>query len=105
VPERNLEVQTAIISRARALVGTYGGLTYLAPFYGVPSIGFYTNEAELVPAHLDVGWRLGRTMGVAVSAVDARSASLLRTMFGDDGAENFAADAPPMHAVGAARPR
>jgi len=80
-PERNLEVQTQVISRARAFVGTYGGLAYVGPFYGVPSIGFYSNESELVPAHLDVGWRLGRFVGTPAVTLDIRSAALLRTMF------------------------
>ena len=35
--EQNLEIQTEIISHAQAFVGTYGGLAYLGPFYGVPS--------------------------------------------------------------------
>ena len=30
----NLEIQTKVISRARAFVGTYGGLSYLAPMHG-----------------------------------------------------------------------
>ena len=30
--ERNLEVQTEIVSNARAFIGTYGGLAYLATF-------------------------------------------------------------------------
>jgi hypothetical protein len=81
-PERNLEVQTEIISRARAFVGTYGGLAYLAPYYGVPSIGFYANETELVPVHLDVGWRLGRSMNAAVTTFDVRSADMLRLVLG-----------------------
>ena len=81
-PQRNLDVQTEIISRARAFVGTYGGLSYLGPFYGVPSIGFYSDESELIPAHLDVGWRLGRSVGTGVAALDARSADLLRFIFG-----------------------
>jgi len=81
-PERNLEVQTEIISRARAFVGTYGGLAYLGPYYGVPSIGFYSNETELVPVHLDVGWRLGRAMNAPVATIDARSADLLRLALG-----------------------
>lgn len=85
-PERNLDVQTAIISRARAFVGTYGGLAYVAPFYGVPSFGFYSNESELVPAHLDVGWRLGRTVGMPATAVDTRGADLLRLILDANGA-------------------
>ena len=78
----NLEVQTRVLSRARAFVGTYGGLTYVAPFYGVPSIGFYSRESELVPAHLDVGWRLGRLIGTSALAVDTRSVELLGLLLG-----------------------
>ena len=38
--DQNLEIQTEIISHARAFVGTYGGLAYVGPCYGVPSISF-----------------------------------------------------------------
>jgi hypothetical protein len=85
-PEANLEVQTRIISRARAFVGTYGGLAYVAPFYGVPVIGFYSNEAELVSAHLDIGWRLGKMIGTPAVALDTRSASLLSMLLDTGGA-------------------
>ena len=80
--ERNLEVQTEIVSHARAFVGTYGGLAYLATFYGVPSIAFYSTQAELLPAHMDVWWRLSRLMGVPASAIDTRATDLLRTVLG-----------------------
>jgi glycosyltransferase involved in cell wall biosynthesis len=80
--EANLDVQTRIISRARAFVGTYGGLSYLGPFYGVPSFGFYSNESELVPAHLDIGWRLGRLVGTPATLLDVNAAGMLRTLFG-----------------------
>ncbi len=76
--EQNLEIQTEIISHARAFVGTYGGLAYLGPFYGVPSVSFYSTEEELVPAHLDVSWRLGRMMGVSVTTLHTKMAGLLR---------------------------
>ena len=78
--DQNLEIQTEIISHARAFVGTYGGLAYVGPFYGVPSISFYSTESELVPAHLDVSWRLGQAMGVPVSVVHTQMAGLLRTL-------------------------
>jgi glycosyltransferase involved in cell wall biosynthesis len=81
-PQRNLQLQTRIIANARAFVGTYGGLAYVAPFYGVPSIGFYSQESDLMPAHLDVGWRLGRTMNAPLTVLDAKSVDLLRTLFG-----------------------
>jgi hypothetical protein len=48
-PERNLAVQTAVIGRARAFVGTYGGYSYLAPLCGVPSLAFYS--ARTFKAH------------------------------------------------------
>jgi len=76
--ERNLEVQTEIISHATAFVGTYGGLAYLAPFYGVPSVSFYSTESELVPAHLDAAWRLARNLRVPVTALNTSAASVLR---------------------------
>ena len=40
--DQNLDVQTEVISHARAFVGTYGGLAYLGPFYGLPSVSFYS---------------------------------------------------------------
>jgi hypothetical protein len=80
--ERNLEMQTEIVSNARAFVGTYGGLAYLATFYGVPSYAFYSTQAELLPAHMDVWWRLTRLMGVPASAIDTRSTDILRTVLG-----------------------
>src|SRR5678815_2343810 len=80
--ERNLEVQTEIVSNARAFVGTYGGLAYLATFYGVPSFAFYSTQAELLPAHMDVWWRLTRLMGVPAQAIDTRATEVLRTVLG-----------------------
>ena len=84
-PQRNLEVQTRIIGEARAFVGSYGGLAYLGPFYGVPSVGFYSAESELIPAHLDVGWRLGKTMGAPLTALHVSSAGMLRMLLGLSG--------------------
>ena len=43
-PARNLAVQTAVVARARAFVGTYGGYSYLAPFCGVSSLAFYSER-------------------------------------------------------------
>jgi hypothetical protein len=78
--EQNLEVQSSIVSRASAFVGTYGGLAYLGPFYGVPSISFYSAEAELVAAHLDVSWRVGQAFGVRSAALHTRLAPLLKVL-------------------------
>ena len=55
-PENNLAVQTAVIRGARAFVGTYGGFSYLAPLYGVPSVTFYS-EATFFEQHLEFARR------------------------------------------------
>jgi hypothetical protein len=51
-PARNLYVQSAVVSRARAFVGTYGGFAYLAPFYGVPSVALFRNPDGFSRRHL-----------------------------------------------------
>lgn len=61
-PRNNLAVQTAIISRASAFIGTYGGFSYLAPIYGVPSVAFFSHEDKFLPTHLDVAYRASRVM-------------------------------------------
>lgn len=55
---RNLAVQTAVLSRADAFVGTYGGLSYLAPLVGVPALALYTNPHGFFHHHLAVADRL-----------------------------------------------
>ena len=56
-PRNNLEMQTRIISRARAFVGNYGGLSYVAPFFGVRSLAFYSNPAGFLVQHLELAHR------------------------------------------------
>ena len=75
-PVRNLAVQTAVIARARAFVGTYGGYSYLAPFCGVPSLAFYS-EPSFKVHHLQVAQHVFARLGgptvvpLNVSAVPA----------------------------------
>jgi hypothetical protein len=57
-PETNLHVQTVVMSRARAFVGTYGGLAYLAPFLGVPSLSVSSDLQHTHPWHLDLANRV-----------------------------------------------
>ena len=40
----NLTVQSAVVCNATAWVGSYGGLSYLAPFYGCPSFALYSDQ-------------------------------------------------------------
>ena len=55
-PARNLQVQSAIVARAEQFVGTYGGFSYLAPFYGVESHAYYSNVEGYSRSHLRLAY-------------------------------------------------
>ena len=59
----NLELQSALVSRASAFVGTYGGFSYLAPFYGVPSHAYYSDPDGFSRRHLLMARSAFRTIG------------------------------------------
>ena len=69
-PDRNLEVQSAIIARAKGYVGTYGGLGYVPSVYGVPSRLFASDMQHLSPVHVRTGVEVAARLGVAHSLVD-----------------------------------
>jgi hypothetical protein len=78
-PSNNLAVQTEVISRARAFVGTYGGLSYLAPFYGVDSVAFYSHGAGFHYHHLEFANKVFAEMDAAAfMAIDVRDTNLIR---------------------------
>ena len=52
-PQNNLEIQTKITAHAKAFFGTYGGFSYLAPFFNVPSYSFYSDEKSFNHRHLE----------------------------------------------------
>ena len=82
-PERNLAVQTAVISRARAFVGTYGGYSYLAPFCGVPSIAFYS-QRSFKAHHLHIAQQIFATLGGAsLVPLDVAAAPIVRLLSGE----------------------
>ena len=75
-PRNNLNIQTKVISRARAFIGNYGGLSYVAPLYGVPSLAFYSNPDGFSIHHLELAHRVfakikrGSFVVLDVQAVD-----------------------------------
>ena len=76
-PERNLALQSAVISRASAFVGTYGGYSYIAPFYGVPSVGFYSQRSFKLH-HLYVAQRVLEQLDAAtITAVNVAHSNLV----------------------------
>jgi hypothetical protein len=57
-PERNLQVQAAVIGQATAFVGTYGGTAQLALRLGVPSVSFWAEFGGTASAHLSLSRHL-----------------------------------------------
>lgn len=53
-PSNNLAVQSAAIAQSRAFIGTYGGLSYLAPLYGKPSLAISTAPEHNLPVHQQI---------------------------------------------------
>ena len=70
-PQTNLLVQSAVVARARRFVGTYGGFAYLAPFYGVPADGYYSEARAFSMRHLDLAQDVLTTMDGAGRLVAA----------------------------------
>jgi hypothetical protein len=69
-PERNLEVQSAIIARAKGYVGTYGGLGYVPMVYGVPSRLYASDTDQLSASHVRTGIEVAARLRVAHSLED-----------------------------------
>jgi hypothetical protein len=72
-PQKNLERQTELIAGSRGFVGTYGGFSYLAPFYGKPSLSFFSRRG-FEAHHLDLAQRVfDRLLPGGFLALDRRA--------------------------------
>ena len=93
-PQNNLHVQSAVISRATGFIGTYGGLAYLPPFYGVNSIAFFSGTPHVAVQHLEFAQRVcTRMKRGSFTALDVGSVDLLALAFGDADSDTTAAAA------------
>jgi hypothetical protein len=75
-PRNNLDVQSRIIARSRCFVGTYGGLSYLAPFYGRPSIAFHQKKGDVMDAHVNTAMTVFRGLGASFLLLTPEEAQL-----------------------------
>ncbi len=77
-PANNLHVQTTILTRARGFVGTYGGLSYLAPHLGIPSLAFFGGGPAPFSRHLELAQQIfrGPPWG-SIAALTTRDRELL----------------------------
>jgi hypothetical protein len=53
----NLGVQSIAIANSSAFVGTFGGLAFVPPYYGVPSLSFWVTAQRGGPEKLKAEWR------------------------------------------------
>jgi hypothetical protein len=82
-PADNLEVQTRVLAGARGFVGTYGGLSYLAPSLGLPSLALSSGLEGLQPWHLDLAQQVFAMPGFgSLACVTTADAELLDLAFG-----------------------
>jgi hypothetical protein len=80
VPHKNLELQTRLIAGAKGFIGTYGGFSYLAPFYGVSSLSFFSRRNGFESHHLDLANRVfGRVLPGGFLALDRHDAHLVES--------------------------
>jgi hypothetical protein len=60
----NLTIQSAVIAKAQAYVGTYGGMAQGAMRWGVPTVAFYDTFGQTAPEHLSYSHTLSLKTGV-----------------------------------------
>jgi hypothetical protein len=77
VPRNNLDVQSRIIARSHCFVGTYGGLSYLAPFYGKPTIAFHQSKTDVMDAHVNTAMTIFRGLGASFVLLTPSEAHLV----------------------------
>lgn len=63
-PLNNLAIQSSVIARASAYVGTYGGMAQGAMRWGVPTVALYDQFGQTSPAHLHLSQSLSLKTGV-----------------------------------------
>ena len=83
-PRTNLDIQSKVIARARAFVGTHGGLSYLPPLYGVKSLSFYSDPRPSTVRHLELARRaFTRMQPGSYVALDVNDLDTLRVALGE----------------------
>jgi len=82
-PRNNLDVQTHVIARSKAFVGTYGGFSYLAPLLGVNTVAFFSDGAGFRIDHLEIAKRVFTDLqSASFLALDVRDLDVLRVGLG-----------------------
>ncbi len=84
-PRTNLDIQSKVIARARAFIGTHGGLSYLPPLYGVKSVSFYSDPRPSTVRHLELARKaFSRMQPGSYVALDVNDLDTLRVALGEE---------------------
>ena len=81
-PEQNLVMQAAVLARADAFVGTYGGMAQWALLYRKPSLSFYTQFGGTAMAHRTLSQILASKLQVPFEVADLRAMRLWKAALG-----------------------
>lgn len=84
-PRTNLEIQTKVISQARAFVGTYGGPSYLAPLNGVTALAFYSDREKVSRQELELAHHVFGKLKSGWYVLDTSDLNVLDLAFGGRG--------------------
>ena len=77
-PQNNLAIQSAIVAKAGAFVGTYGGMAQLALRFGRPVTAFYEDWHSTAVAHRQISEQLALGMGVPFQVLKVADLPLLQ---------------------------
>jgi hypothetical protein len=79
-----LDVHTKVIARARAFIGSAGGLSYLPPLLGVPSVSFFSTSSPAMARHVELARRaFGTLQAGSYVTIDVNDLDALRAGLGD----------------------
>jgi hypothetical protein len=81
-PQNSLAIQSAVLAKGQAFVGTYGGLAQLALRMGLPSASFYQKFGGTHSAHLTLSHLLSLKMGVPFLVLRPSDAELAVKLVG-----------------------
>lgn len=73
-PLDSLAIQASVIAKAKAYVGTYGGMAQGAMRWGVPTLCFYQEFGQTAPEHLALTQHLSLRTGVPFIACQPKDA-------------------------------
>lgn len=86
-PLNNLAIQSAVIARATAYVGTYGGMAQGAMRWGVPTVALYTEFGQTSPNHLALTQSLSLKTGVPFVMTRPKDIDALTHLLANSGAK------------------